>query len=298
MRGHVNTNYVIPAPPARGRWALGVLFVCATAAVALISYYMGNWPWKFQWVDGGKPDTLLLSVIVEASMDLSGIGLVGVCALALVLMHKRTGFHQSDLPAFEAQHLDSDSDQLRQFLRAHVVEQGLDIYLSVDDWLDSISHEYEYRPNQGYVLRTPDERVNPDETLLDGVISTQWAVSHQVINGSTVEAIIGLQRPGEEDFLQQVLTVYFETSPGLIQQIQAAQKVSDWTKLIASAHRLRSNSAYLGAERLTALCEQLERLVAAKDDEHCREVCEQLPVEYGEASAHLVGYLHYQSKAA
>jgi HPt (histidine-containing phosphotransfer) domain-containing protein len=61
-----------------------------------------------------------------------------------------------------------------------------------------------------------------------------------------------------EDFIHELLETYFESSPQLIAEMQAALVVRDAATFQRAAHSMKSNSASFGALELAAQARNLE----------------------------------------
>jgi signal transduction histidine kinase/DNA-binding response OmpR family regulator len=79
-----------------------------------------------------------------------------------------------------------------------------------------------------------------------------------VLDRGVLEQIRALQQPGAPSILAQVIGVYLEDSPAMIEGLKQALKTGDIATLTETAHSLKSSSANLGASRLSALCKELE----------------------------------------
>ncbi|MEZ5575817.1 MAG: response regulator [Candidatus Competibacteraceae bacterium] len=71
--------------------------------------------------------------------------------------------------------------------------------------------------------------------------------------------IRALQRPGQPSVLGGVIDLYLDNAPTLLQQMREAITAGDGEALYQAAHGFKSSSATLGATRLAAVCEDLER---------------------------------------
>jgi signal transduction histidine kinase/DNA-binding response OmpR family regulator len=80
------------------------------------------------------------------------------------------------------------------------------------------------------------------------------------INQAALDNIRQLQRPGNPDLLQKIVTIYMNDSPGLLNSLRKAIDQSDAELVRMHAHRFKSGSANLGALRLAELCRQLEEM--------------------------------------
>lgn len=107
------------------------------------------------------------------------------------------------------------------------------------------------------------------------------------INVEAIDTIRSMQRPGKADLLTKVVGVFFSKTPDVIDQMQQAANESDSEAVFAAAHSLSSSSAYLGAERMSDLCKQIE-LVAKEDDaDKLKELVSSLKDEYSVVSDEL-----------
>jgi two-component system, sensor histidine kinase and response regulator len=73
----------------------------------------------------------------------------------------------------------------------------------------------------------------------------------------TIDPVMGYELVGE------ILAVYFEASPKLIQQMQEGLEAGDAAKVKMAAHTLKSSSAALGAMALADLCKEAEVVARA-----------------------------------
>ncbi|MCB1823610.1 MAG: response regulator [Candidatus Competibacteraceae bacterium] len=71
--------------------------------------------------------------------------------------------------------------------------------------------------------------------------------------------IRALQRPGQPSVLAGIIELYLDNAPTLLQQMREAITAGDGEALYQAAHGFKSSSATLGATRLAAVCEDLER---------------------------------------
>jgi signal transduction histidine kinase/DNA-binding NarL/FixJ family response regulator len=85
------------------------------------------------------------------------------------------------------------------------------------------------------------------------------------INLSSLRAIRALEVPGGGDLIEQVVTIYLEHAPRLLEELGAAARGIEPGRAARCAHTLRSSSAQLGAERLAEICGVLEHAAGAGD---------------------------------
>jgi len=118
-----------------------------------------------------------------------------------------------------------------------------------------------------------------------------------IINVAALEAIRGLQRPGKEDLLAKVVGIYFEKSPQLMADIKTCQNDGHLAEITAATHTLKSSSAYVGAEQLAYLCQELESAVADQDGTKMSAITNRMSDAYTDVQDALTQYLD-QPRAA
>jgi len=96
-----------PTALTRFSWALGVIFLCVLAGVGMISVQMGEWPWEFHWLDGNKPDSLVVALVGELRMPLAAISIFGIFVGARLLLKPEDDYRyrnnvEDDLGAVDA----------------------------------------------------------------------------------------------------------------------------------------------------------------------------------------------------
>ncbi|MEM9386034.1 MAG: response regulator [Pseudomonadota bacterium] len=110
------------------------------------------------------------------------------------------------------------------------------------------------------------------------------------LDTSVLAALSALPVSGAEGTLmERVVKLYAESSPALLERLINA---NSFDEARSTAHALRSSSANVGAQRVSALCEQLEALPAeAESDAQWRAMVEQISREHGEALRSLNAFL-------
>jgi HPt (histidine-containing phosphotransfer) domain-containing protein len=63
---------------------------------------------------------------------------------------------------------------------------------------------------------------------------------------------------GTSNLLEQIVRLYFDTTPSLIANLKTALAASDLDGIRSAAHSLKSGSANLGARDLAQMCAKLE----------------------------------------
>ena len=124
-----------------------------------------------------------------------------------------------------------------------------------------------------------------DTTLSDAAVSQ--TIHSSTINVEAIDTIRSMQRPGKDDLLTKVVGVFFSKTSEVIDQMQQAANEADIDVVSAGAHSLGSSSAYLGAERMSELCKQIESSASDQKPEALKALVSSLKDEYGLVSEQL-----------
>jgi HPt (histidine-containing phosphotransfer) domain-containing protein len=82
------------------------------------------------------------------------------------------------------------------------------------------------------------------------------------IDRAVLESLLELQVDGQPDVIVELASIFLEATPPRIERLCKAVERSDRENVIAEAHALKSSAANLGADRLSALTKELERVGA------------------------------------
>ena len=85
-----------------------------------------------------------------------------------------------------------------------------------------------------------------------------------LVDQAVLDKIRKLQRPGQPDILQKVVSLYLEDAPKLLKGLRTGLDSNDAAALQAAAHSLKSSSANLGARALARACLKLETVAHNK----------------------------------
>jgi len=88
-------------------------------------------------------------------------------------------------------------------------------------------------------------------------------IGREVIDSAALEAIRSLQSDAAPRLLAQVVQMYLDSTPALIEQLQIGMDGSDYETVRTAAHSLKSSSANLGAKTLADLCRRVEMAARA-----------------------------------
>ncbi len=132
------------------------------------------------------------------------------------------------------------------------------------------------RPSEAVLKRTDtiaNSRVNAKVALHRDPASAQ-------LDRAALEMIRRMQRQGQPDILARVISLYFESSPKLMQGIKEAVSQRDAAQLRYAAHSLKSSSAHLGGQSLAAICKELEEMGRNNTPEKAASTLSVLESEY------------------
>ena len=101
-----------------------------------------------------------------------------------------------------------------------------------------------------------------------------------VIDWAILDELRMLQAEGEPDFAREMMDLYVENAPQLIDAIQRAIKQNAPADLQRSAHSLKGNSASLGAQRMSTLSFELEKLGRAATIEGALPIAAEVEQEF------------------
>ena len=101
-----------------------------------------------------------------------------------------------------------------------------------------------------------------------------------VLDRGVLDRIRALQQPNAPSVLAQVIGVYLEDSPVMIEELKQALQRGDIEVLTETAHSLKSSSANLGVSRLSSLCKELELWGKKGSPEDLAALVEQIDTEF------------------
>jgi HPt (histidine-containing phosphotransfer) domain-containing protein len=83
-------------------------------------------------------------------------------------------------------------------------------------------------------------------------------IGPEVLDSTALDAIRSLQSDAAPRLLAQVVQIYLDSTPALIEQLRIGMQTSDLDAIRAAAHSLKSSSANLGANAFANLCRSVE----------------------------------------
>jgi HPt (histidine-containing phosphotransfer) domain-containing protein len=70
---------------------------------------------------------------------------------------------------------------------------------------------------------------------------------------------------GSSDFVHDIIELFLDLAPKIYEDSVAAVADGDGASMARACHKLRSQAAYFGAQRLVQVCQQLEEIGLAND---------------------------------
>jgi CheY-like chemotaxis protein len=153
--------------------------------------------------------------------------------------------------------------------RQKCISAGMDDYISkpirVEELVQALKQSQPY-------LKNPDLEPMPSS-----------AVEAQVL-----QAFRNAMGPNASTYLTQLIDIYLEETPLLLQSIGTAVTQTDAAAMQQAAHTLKSSSAALGAITLSKLCEDLEQIGNSKTTTGASEIMPTIQSEYEKVKAALL----------
>jgi CheY-like chemotaxis protein/HPt (histidine-containing phosphotransfer) domain-containing protein len=89
------------------------------------------------------------------------------------------------------------------------------------------------------------------------------APSIEPIDEAVLDNLAQLQRDGRPDIVNRVITLFLESAPALLRDLQEGAESGDAVRLGRASHALKSCAANVGAAAFSARCDELEALARA-----------------------------------
>lgn len=132
-------------------------------------------------------------------------------------------------------------------------------------------------------LETSSSESTPDSKPIDpmeGITSEASSQATVTVNTNAIDTIRAMQRPGKEDLLRKIVGAFSKKTPDIIKRMQIAVNEEDSESVVAGAKGVGVSSAYLGAEKMSSLCKQIESVVAGSETENLTQLVSCLEEEY------------------
>ena len=105
------------------------------------------------------------------------------------------------------------------------------------------------------------------------------------LDTKALDELRDLQREAGSDLLQRLLQSYLNTTPQLLEDIRKGMVNQNANAVYASAHSLKSSSAYVGATAISELAQQLEAICLAGSLQGVEAVVQELENVYQHVEA-------------
>ena len=175
--------------------------------------------------------------------------------------------------------------------RARCIDAGMDDYLS-----KPYSEDQLYGMLETWVVkRSPDIRFDASfdeplaavsakpEATIEAATETPAASDPALLD----DAALAPMRINRPDMLARIIKAYLAYAPAAISDLSAAAREADLERLGRHAHSLKSSSANLGANGLSALCRQLEQTAQSGELDAAQILAEKICVSFNAVNSAL-----------
>lgn len=128
-------------------------------------------------------------------------------------------------------------------------------------------------------------------TPRDEVLPAQHSNDEDVIDDAVFEDIETMSGEQAQGLIRNIVDLYLQKSPALLEAIQQGMQQGDTEKLFKAAHALKSSSANVGAVRVSAIARELERMARENMLEQAKMELNSLVDSYRQAEQCLKGRL-------
>jgi HPt (histidine-containing phosphotransfer) domain-containing protein len=102
-----------------------------------------------------------------------------------------------------------------------------------------------------------------------------------VLDPSVIDTLRQLTPPGEPDVLTEVLQMFLQEVPPRIERLRNAWTAGDIQEVHRAAHSLKGSAGNIGAQRLLAVCRDLDDRKGSLDPAAAAALVAALDVEFG-----------------
>jgi HPt (histidine-containing phosphotransfer) domain-containing protein len=136
--------------------------------------------------------------------------------------------------------------------RKKAFDAGVDDFLSKPVFIEDIAASL-----QRVMYKTARERRKANLSVSDEL---RQPLGHQVLDKAIIEELSKIRGEGDGDLYSELADQFLSHMPNWIRQLQVAARGSDNEQVRRQAHRLLGLCRQIGAERMAALCDRLEKI--------------------------------------
>jgi PAS domain S-box-containing protein len=120
-----------------------------------------------------------------------------------------------------------------------------------------------------------------------------------IVDWGVLDRLRNFQKPGQPDFVRELVDMYLETTPISIEALQKGVRENAPKAVKAEAHKLKSGSGNLGLVQIARICEEMEKLANASTlPAHMTTLMMNLEAAYGRAKTELETRLPHTARKA
>ena len=163
-------------------------------------------------------------------------------------------------------------------VREACLEAGMNDYLGKPVRLEQLREMLEKWLREAPVAAPA--ALDPSDSVVARPVARDADIPTARLNPDCLAKLEALQRPGTPSVLARVISIYLDSAPALLRQMETAITENDVESLHAAAHSLKSASANLGADALAAMCRELETLDAGSGVDAASALLAAMQTEY------------------
>ena len=102
----------------------------------------------------------------------------------------------------------------------------------------------------------------------------------ETIDKTALATLRTLQRPGQRDFLTEMIDIFFADVAKTLGELHQTLEAGNATAFGRAGHALKSSCAILGAQKMTAIAQEIQILGAGGDLTNAASALARLEAEY------------------
>lgn len=129
-------------------------------------------------------------------------------------------------------------------------------------------------------------------------MTAEHTASTVPINSKVLDNLRDLEQMGATNILGKMIRTYLDVSPAYMQDLREAIIRNDTSAMLRVAHTFKSSNGNLGAEKLMALCNEVENMARENKTEKAEELLSAIDVEYERVRQALLNELRRVTEAS